>query len=166
MMTVKPEKKGISGSLEDYLEAIWFISQRQEGVHNKDIARELGVKMPSVTVALQHLKELGYIEYERKTGPRLTEEGECLARQVADRHALLKEFFASILLMPAPEAEALACSIEHTIGQDAAWRLANLTTYLKENCFTCEKFQFEVYHKTVVKRDPALMRVCTEESHG
>lgn len=166
MMTIKPERKGISGSLEDYLEAIWFLSQRQPGVHNKDIARELGVKMPSVTAALQHLKELGYIDYDRRTGPKLTQEGECLARQVADRHALLKDFFASILLMPPDKAEALACSLEHTIGQDAAWRLANLTTYLKENCFSCKSFQMKVYQKTISKQDPAQMHVCTEETHG
>lgn len=164
MMTIKPGRKTVSESLEDYLEAIWFLTQRQGEVHNKDLARELGVTMPSVTAALRHLQELGYIDYDRRTGPRLTESGECLARQVADRHLLLKEFFSSILLLPPAEAEALACNLEHVIGPEASVRLANLTAYLKDRCFQCDMFDKDRYARKLAEHEPGIRHSCDEQS--
>jgi len=163
MMTVKPQRKSVSESLEDYLEVIWFLSQQQATVHNKDIARELGVKMPSVTAALQHLKELGYIEYDRKTGPRLTDFGSCLAKQVAERHTLLKDFFSTILLMPNEAAESIACSLEHVISQDATHRLEQLMDYLKQNCFQCKAFRYDEYKKNIDQNSSPSEQACSEE---
>ncbi len=165
MMTVKPARKNLSGSLEDYLETIWFLQRDNRRAHTKDIADELGVKMPSVTAALHALQELGYIEYDRKNGPRLTEDGACIAQQVASRHELLKSFFTEVLLMNPDNAEPLACSIEHLIGADASRRLANLTTYLKENCFHCGKFSYVSYQAQLDQPNENLPNSCSDEEN-
>ena len=52
-MAINSEK--ISSSLEDYLEVIAEILEQNKHAHTKDIADKLGIKMPSVTNALQTL---------------------------------------------------------------------------------------------------------------
>ena len=46
-------------SLEDYLEAVYRLSQKQD-VRNIDIALLLGRSKPSVSVAVKELMEKGY----------------------------------------------------------------------------------------------------------
>ena len=48
-------------SQEDYLEKILQISKEKENVHAIDIARALSFSKPSVSLAMNKLKELGYI---------------------------------------------------------------------------------------------------------
>ena len=50
----------LSASLEDYLEAIFWIAQSKGAARAKDIATKLSVKASSVTGALQALKEKKY----------------------------------------------------------------------------------------------------------
>lgn len=52
-------KNDISSSLEDYLEAIAEIIERNGHAHTKDIADRLGVKMPSVTNARRRFRRAG-----------------------------------------------------------------------------------------------------------
>ena len=49
-------------SQEDYLEKILQISKEKDNVHAIDIARGLSFSKPSVSVAMNKLKEQGYIE--------------------------------------------------------------------------------------------------------
>ena len=53
-------------SQEDYLEKILQISKEKENVHAIDIARALSFSKPSVSLAMNKLKELGYIEINNK----------------------------------------------------------------------------------------------------
>ena len=69
-------------SQEDYLEKILQISKEKENVHAIDIARALSFSKPSVSLAMNKLKELGYIEINVKGEISLTKEG--LA--IAERH--------------------------------------------------------------------------------
>ncbi|MDE7340997.1 MAG: ArsR family transcriptional regulator [Lachnospiraceae bacterium] len=47
-------------SVEDYLKIIYILSQKKE-VHGSDIAGELKVSRPTVSVALKALAEEGYV---------------------------------------------------------------------------------------------------------
>lgn len=161
-MTVKPPRKSLSESLEDYIEAIWFLLRDKGEAHNKDIANQLGVKMPSVTAALHTLQQLGYIHYDRRSGATFTEEGECLARQLAERHELLRVFFTDILLLDPQRAESLACAMEHVIGTEATRRLASLTAYLKDSCFRCDLFTLERYRSLLDSQDDVQDAACTD----
>ncbi|MFC1676128.1 metal-dependent transcriptional regulator [Planctomycetota bacterium] len=53
----------LSASLEDYLEAIFWIIQSKGATRAKDIAAKLSVKASSVTGALQALSEKKYVNY-------------------------------------------------------------------------------------------------------
>jgi len=63
---IKPtSEKALTPTMEDYLEAIYNLSQEKKAVRVKDIAERLKVKMPTVTNMLKALSERGMIEYDQ-----------------------------------------------------------------------------------------------------
>ena len=104
-------RSDISSSLEDYLEAIAEIIERNGHAHTKDIADRLGVKMPSVTNALQALSARGLIHYQSHSPVELTTEGAQTAAVIRHRHTALKKFFSEILKLENKEADTTACKI-------------------------------------------------------
>jgi len=123
-------KVKLTPSLEDYLEAILQLEQKNRVARVKDIAERLSVQMPSVTGALKNLKSKGMIEYEKNSFINLTPRGQEIARSVLGKHEILTEFLKKGLLLSPRIAEEEACRIEHSIDQDTAVRIKNLTEYL------------------------------------
>ncbi|MBU1935949.1 metal-dependent transcriptional regulator [bacterium] len=117
-----PESR-LSESLEDYLEAIYLLSRKDEEVRVAEIAEALGFSKPSVSEALTILESKGFVEHEKYRGVRLTPEGEELAKRVYERHKTLSIFLTRILGVPPARAVAEACRIEHTISEDTYDRL-------------------------------------------
>ena len=117
----------ISSSLEDYLEAIACIVEKNGHAHTKDIAQQLNVKMPSVSNALQVLAAKGLIKYQSHAPVVLTAAGTQRAAVIRRRHAALKTFFVEILKLTAEEADLVACRVEHTVGEKVMSRFVALT---------------------------------------
>ncbi len=108
----------LTESLEDYLEAIAILIEKEGHVHAKDLANHLGVTMPSVTGALKQLVKLNYIEYNAHYPVQLTNLGRTVAHEVLTRHIALKNFFSNILALSEKIASDTACHLEHVV--DAA----------------------------------------------
>lgn len=121
----------LSHSAEDYLEAIYNLLVRHETARVKDIARELNVKMPSVTGALRSLAAKGLVKHQPYESVELTEEGLNLARSIAHRHSAVKEFLMSVLGLNEPDAEHEACGIEHAIHPDTLDKLLKFVDYAR-----------------------------------
>jgi len=51
----------LTSNMEDYLEAIMTLQEEQKVARVRDIARQLNVKMPSVTRAVRNLAEKGLV---------------------------------------------------------------------------------------------------------
>jgi DtxR family Mn-dependent transcriptional regulator len=109
--------------MEDYLEAIYNLKSRTDVARVKDIAREMAVKMPSVTGAIHALAEKGLVTHNPYDTVELTDEGFDRARGVAQRHAAIKGFLTAVLGLTGDDAEAEACAIEHSIRPDTLNRL-------------------------------------------
>ena len=75
-------------SREDYLERILQISQKKEKVHAIDIAREMNFSKPSVSVAMNKLREAGFIEINEKDEIFLTDEGRKIAEKTLEKHII------------------------------------------------------------------------------
>ena len=73
-------------SQEDYLEKILQISQVKENVHAIDIVREMSFSKPSVSIAMNKLKEQGYIEINEKGDITLTSSGLSIAEKTLEKH--------------------------------------------------------------------------------
>lgn len=108
----------IRASAEDYLESILIISKRKGSVRSIDIANELGFSKPSVSVAMKHLRENGYIHMDEGGFITLTDAGFEIADKIYERHCIVSEYF--VLLGVDPETAAKdACKIEHILSNDS-----------------------------------------------
>lgn len=123
---------GIAESGETYLEAILLIKERTQSglVRAVDIANELGFSKPSVSRALNQLKDKGLINIETSGAIIFTNEGFEYAKKVFFRHRILTYFLRSVLAVPANQAEHDACRMEHVISDIT---LERMITYLKEH---------------------------------
>ncbi len=106
-------------SQEDYLEKILQISQKKDKVHAIDIAREMSFSKPSVSVAMNKLKELGYIEINEKGEISLTPSGLVIAEKTLEKHIILTNMLVS-LGVDEETAKEDACRMEHDIS-DKTW---------------------------------------------
>ena len=106
-------------SQEDYLEKILQISQKKESVHAIDIAREMSFSKPSVSIAMNKLKEAGYININEKGDISLTESGKEIAQKTLEKHIVLTKM---LMYLGVDEATAMedACRMEHDIS-DKTW---------------------------------------------
>lgn len=123
----------LTPNMEDYIEKIAFLSETNRVVRVRDIAAILKIKMPSVTAALNKLKEQGLIEYEKYGYIELTSRGGIIAKRVISRHLCLKEFFFNVLKLPEEKAEDEACRIEHHISPETCKRIHKLLIYYKSD---------------------------------
>ncbi|MDY6431024.1 MAG: metal-dependent transcriptional regulator [Bacilli bacterium] len=106
-------------SQEDYLEKILQISQKKECVHAIDIAREMSFSKPSVSIAMNKLKESGYIEIKEKGDIFLTAKGLEIAQKTLEKHIIITKLLVYIGVDEKTAMED-ACRMEHDIS-DKTW---------------------------------------------
>ena len=102
-------------SAEDYLEAILVIRERSGNARSIDVANELNVSKPSVSVAMKKLKERGLILIDGNGLITFSEEGKAIAEKVYGKHKLLTGCLVEIGVDEKTAAEE-ACLIEHIIS--------------------------------------------------
>lgn len=126
------EQQALTPAMEDYLEAILQLEEVEKEVRVKDIARRLGVSLPSVTGMLRSLSERDLIAHRRRyEHVVLTPEGRRRAREVRRRHETLRDFLVQILQLDPALAEREACRMEHAIGQDTLERLVEFLEFVE-----------------------------------
>ena len=123
--------ENLSASLEDYLEAIFWIVQSKGAARAKDIAKRLRVKASSVTGALHALGEKQYVNYAPYDVITLTSEGLKVAKRVVRRHQILKDFFADVLAVDEDIADDGACKLEHSIPRPIVERLVEFMEFVE-----------------------------------
>ena len=107
----------IQESAEDYLEAILYLSERNEHVRSIDVVHHLGLSKPSVSVYLKNLRVNGYINMDDKGYLNLTESGMNIAVKIYERHKILSQIFIS-LGVSEDTAYKDACRIEHDLSDE------------------------------------------------
>ena len=109
-------RKPLTPAIENYLEAIFNLGKEKRVVRVKDIAKRLGVKMPTVTHMLKTLSERGLIEYEKYEYLELTKNGADVGEEIDRRHHVLRSFLTDILGIDLEKADEEACKMEHAVG--------------------------------------------------
>lgn len=112
----------IKESAENYLEAIFSIKKAKGCVRSIDVANDLGVSKPSVSVAMKNFREEGYITVDQNGFLDLTEKGLAIAVAVYERHLVIAK---ALMAMGVSEETAYAdsCKIEHCISEESFDRL-------------------------------------------
>ena len=105
----------IHKSAEDYLEMVLRLREEKGYVRSVDVAAGLSVSKPSVSVAMKHLREDGYITMGKDNYISLTDAGMAVAQRVYDRHKALAEILVRIGVEPGVAQED-ACRMEHDIS--------------------------------------------------
>jgi DtxR family Mn-dependent transcriptional regulator len=158
----------ISGSLEDYLETIAEILTEDEHAHTKDIARKLGVSMPSVTNALQALATRGLISYRSHAPVQLTDAGSAKAAAIRRRHNALRRFLSDLLKIDQEEANAAACRIEHVIGEPVTSRMTALVEAVesREDCAGLRAYLADEMPKITVEQSDLISLDKLQKNHN
>ena len=105
----------MSESTEMYLETILLLEEEHGHAHVADIAGRLGISKPSVSKAMNQLKNDGYIDKESYGQITLTEKGRSVSSRVFLKHRLLAAFLEETLGLAPEEASRNACRMEHVI---------------------------------------------------
>lgn len=118
----------ISKSEGDYLKAIYKLTLDQELTSTVALADMMQVKPPSVTSMLIKLanQDPPLVEYQKRRGVSLSEEGRKMTLRLLRRHRLLELFLAEILLYKWEDVHPEADELEHVISSQFEDRLAAL----------------------------------------
>ena len=108
----------LHASGEDYLEAILVLHKKLGMVRSVDVARHMEVSKPSVCVAVNALKEGGFLTMNEDHFLHLTDVGREVAEIIYERHCFFTERLISLGVDP-KTAEADACRIEHVISTES-----------------------------------------------
>ena len=96
-----------------------------------DIAAKLGVSKPSVSVAMKHLRENGYITVDDDNLISLTEKGDKIASRIYDRHTTLTRYLV-MLGVDEETARTDACKMEHDLSEKTFQAMKNAVLASKQ----------------------------------
>lgn len=115
---------------EDYLKTIYILERKHRGVRGVDIAEELNVSRPTVSVILKRLTEEGYITKNPEHEVFLTDEGREVAENTLRKNEMFKELLTE-LGVDEETAAADACEMEHAVSPKSFEALKLLMTRQK-----------------------------------
>ncbi len=108
-----------SVTVENYLKQLY----QQQQAHGDDLvpmgmlARAMEVTPGTATSMMKTLAESDLVEYQPRTGSRLTPEGEAMALQILRRHRLLELFLVQELELDWSEVHEDAEALEHAVSE-------------------------------------------------
>ena len=112
----------ITEAVENYLETILILSQKQPDVHAIDVCSYLGYSRPTVSIILKKMKEEGLVTVDNDNHIKLTNTGKDVAERVYDRHRTLSAFF-ELLGVDKDTAAEDACLVEHDLSDETFAKL-------------------------------------------
>ena len=123
----------VTPTMEDYLEAIYNLAKEKRAVRVRDIAKRLGVKMPTVTSMLKTLSGKDMIHYEKYEYLELTDRGSDVGEEIDKRHKILRRFLTNILKIDYDQADEDACKMEHAVSPTTLDAFVDIMEFI-ENC--------------------------------
>lgn len=117
----------LTESMEDYLEAVFRLSETKGYVRAVDISEFLSVQSSSVTRMIQKLDEAGFVKYERYRNISLTPLGERYGRFLVWRDETLKQFLQ--MLRADAGVDEQVEGIEHYITPNTMSLISNLLSF-------------------------------------
>ncbi len=112
-------------TVEEYLESIGALEERESPVSTSSIAQSMGVSLASVSEMLHRLSEKGLVEHTPYGGASLTAEGRQRFLQLTRRHRLWEVFLHRHLGIGWEDIYRHACALEHATDDLVADRLAD-----------------------------------------
>jgi len=119
-------REALTQSIEDYLKAIFELTQKEGRASTTQLADHLGVTPASVTGMIKKLAATTppLLEYKKHRGVLLTENGRAIALEILRHHRLLELFLHEVLDYPWDEVDEEADRLEHVISEKFEERIA------------------------------------------
>jgi DtxR family Mn-dependent transcriptional regulator len=111
-------------TLEEYLETIGALEERESPVSTSSIAQGMGLSLASVSEMLRRLANKGLVAYTPYGGTNLTEEGQRRFLRLTRRHRLWEVFLNRYLGIGWEDVYHHACSLEHATTDLVTEKLA------------------------------------------
>ena len=118
------KRPGITQAMEDYLKAIYKLSERHEQAPTSALAEYLKVTPASVTNMCKKLAALNLVTYEPYQGVKFTPTGEKLALEIVRHHRLIELYLSTALGVPWDRVHGEAEKLEHALSEDLEERIA------------------------------------------
>ena len=112
-----------------YLETILRLSKKMNTVRAIDLAEEMNFSKPSVSVAMKHFREDGYIVMDEGGYITLTEKGMEVAQRVYERHMVLTAMLRKLGVSEEVAAQD-ACRMEHDLSDETFQKIKEFTETL------------------------------------
>lgn len=106
----------LSVSVEDYLKAIYHLTERGEAASTNAIAQRLSLSAPSVTGMVKRLAEQGLVHHEPYRGAELTSVGRRAALRTVRRHRVLEAYLVAFLGYDWGNVHDEAERLEHAVS--------------------------------------------------
>lgn len=116
--------RALSRSEEDYLKAIYGLSESGDPASTSAIATVLDIQPASVTGMIKRLAETGLLEHIPYRGVRLTERGTLEALRVLRRHRILETYLCERLGFSWDDVHAEAERLEHAASDRLIEKMA------------------------------------------
>ncbi len=140
-------KRSLTPALEDYLEAISILIEKNGKATVTGISKALDVRKPSVHNALKRLEIDKYIIHEKYKDVKLTEKGKEKASNVYKKHKVIYRFLKSFLCVDTKTAEEDACKIEHSVSGETLEKLIAFHSFIAKSDF----FNSDRWRETFLK---------------
>ena len=114
----------LTGSIEDYLKAIYELERADGVAATSEIAKRLGFAPPSVTGMVRRLAALELITHERYRGVTLTASGRRAALGMLRRHRIIEAYLSRALGYPWDRVHDEAERLEHAASDELIDRMA------------------------------------------
>jgi len=121
----------ISPSIEEYLENIYRLEQKESLARTKQLAERMHVGLGTITNTVEMLERQGLIVHRPYKGIKLTGEGRRTALDVIRRHRLAERFLTDILDVDWSRAHEPACRLEHGLTEEVIQPLRRILGHPK-----------------------------------
>ena len=101
-----------------YLETIYILTSKRQDVRSIDVCEYMGYSKPSVSRAVNLLKNGGFLNVDRDGYLSLTEEGREVAEKMYERHRILTKLLMHLGVSEETATED-ACKVEHVISDES-----------------------------------------------
>lgn len=120
-----PQTSRFSPSIEDYLKAIFALTEHDDTATTSDIASTLSVQPASVSGMVKRLADLGVVEHEPYRGVSLTPSGRREALRIVRRHRIIETYLSVRLGYSWEDVHDEAERLEHAASDQLIERMAD-----------------------------------------
>lgn len=139
---MEQNKKVLTSAMEDYLEMIYRLCEKERYVRINQISELLNVQAPSVSRMVQKLNDLGFLDYKKYGIVTMTEVGKEIGEYLLHRHNIIETFLKNLGVRDNLLVETEL--IEHTVSDNTLEHINAFNMALKRNVDLRQAFYQEL----------------------